>query len=105
MAGWVGFDLDGTLARYDGWSGGNHIGAPIAPMIERVKDYIARGVEVRIVTARAGLPEQVPPIVEWCLRHIGQALEVTDRKDFGMILLYDDRAAAVEFNTGRVKCW
>ena len=25
--GWYGFDLDGTLAKYDGWKGIDHIGA------------------------------------------------------------------------------
>ena len=26
---WIGVDLDGTLARYDGWKGIEHIGEPI----------------------------------------------------------------------------
>lgn len=26
MSGWIGVDLDGTLARYDGWVDGLHIG-------------------------------------------------------------------------------
>jgi len=26
--GWVGVDLDGTLAHYDGWKGADHIGEP-----------------------------------------------------------------------------
>jgi hypothetical protein len=30
MSGWVGVDLDGRLARYDGWQGASHIGEPIA---------------------------------------------------------------------------
>lgn len=50
---WVGFDLDGTLAKYEGWKGPESIGEPIAPMIDLVKDYLAAGTEVRIVTARA----------------------------------------------------
>lgn len=51
--GWVGFDLDGTLAKYDHWLGCEHVGDPILPMVERVKAKIAEGYEVRIVTARA----------------------------------------------------
>ena len=29
--GWYGFDLDGTLAKYDGWKGIDHIGEPVKP--------------------------------------------------------------------------
>jgi hypothetical protein len=29
--GWIGVDLDGTLAHYDGWKGIDHIGEPIKP--------------------------------------------------------------------------
>jgi len=39
-------------------------------------------------------------IEEWCRQHIGQVLEVTNVKDFGMIELWDDRAIQVESNTG-----
>lgn len=51
--GWIGVDLDGTLAHYDGWKGPEHIGAPIPAMVERVKAWLAEGKEVRISTARA----------------------------------------------------
>lgn len=27
--GWIGVDLDGTLAIYDVWRGANHIGEPV----------------------------------------------------------------------------
>ena len=50
MRGWIGVDLDGTLAEYHGWNGS--IGKPIAPMVDRVKRWLAEGVEVRIMTAR-----------------------------------------------------
>lgn len=33
--GWIGVDLDGTLAEYDGWKGPDEIGAPVEPMVER----------------------------------------------------------------------
>ena len=42
---WVGFDFDGTLVK--GHSGK---GDPVMPMLNRLKDYLARGVEVRIMT-------------------------------------------------------
>lgn len=28
---WYGFDLDGTLAKYDKWEGIDHIGGPLSP--------------------------------------------------------------------------
>lgn len=100
---WVGFDLDGTIAVYDGWHGIEHIGAPIVPMVNYIKYYLACGIKVRIFTARCQEgPKAVEAITKWCLEHIGVALPVTDKKDFDMVALFDDRAVAVEKNTGRV---
>jgi hypothetical protein len=111
-SGWIGVDLDGTLARYDGWKGIDHIGEPIPKMVERVKRWIAQGKSVRIFTARMhghGLPivgvgpaDVVTPIENWCKKHIGQKLEVTNIKDFGMLELWDDRAIALVVNTGTI---
>jgi hypothetical protein len=105
---WIGVDLDGTLARYDGWKGADHIGDPIPKMLARVKLWLEQGKEVRIFTARvgpagrAGIPvEQVRESIEqWCLQHIGVKLPVTNLKDFGMVQLWDDRAIQVVPNTG-----
>jgi len=112
MSGWVGVDLDGTLARYDGWQGVDKIGAPIPSMVRRVKAMLADGHDVRIFTARmhghgkplvgGGVEDVLTPIQEWCQEHIGQVLPVTNVKDFGMIRLYDDRCVQVESNTGRI---
>jgi lantibiotic modifying enzyme len=107
--GWIGVDLDGTLARYDGWQGELHIGEPIEPMVKRVTAWLAQGIEVRIFTARVSanqgrttetVKEIERTIKEWCLKHIGIALTVTCCKDFGMIELYDDRCKQVIPNTG-----
>jgi hypothetical protein len=38
MNGWIGVDLDGTLAFYDEWIGPEHIGAPIPGMVDRAGD-------------------------------------------------------------------
>jgi hypothetical protein len=108
--GWIGVDLDGTLARYDGWKGEDHIGEPIPAMVERVKRFLAEGREVRIFTARASftgrtqerLARNVRLIEDWCIAHLGAKLRVTSDKDYGMIALYDDRAVQVEFNSGRL---
>lgn len=117
--GWIGVDLDGTLAHYDVWRGISHIGEPIMPMLARVKDWLAQGKDVRIFTARvdggaaaitAGNPnghahrdvDQVRHHIEqWCLKHIGVVLPVTCQKDYGMIELWDDRAVQVIPNTGQ----
>jgi len=105
--GWIGVDLDGTLAHYDEWRGIQHIGAPVAAMVDRVKRWLAEGREVRIFTARvsARSPAErsaaVLIIRDWCRENLGVALEVTHEKDFAMIELWDDRAVAVEANTGR----
>ena len=100
--GWVGVDLDGTLAFYDGWKGPGHIGDPIPLMAARVKRWLELGMDVRIVTARAARPEEAALVAQWCEVHLGKALPVTDKKDYGMVALWDDRAVAVESNTGIV---
>lgn len=130
MSGWIGVDLDGTLARYDGWKGAGHIGEPIAPIVDLVKRALEKGDEVRIFTARCwpiliarpGDKEFPHMPVEgldmerrlqealnaiwltqlWCKEHIGQELTITCVKDFQMVALYDDRAWHVVPNTGRV---
>ena len=109
--GWIGVDLDGTLAHYDGWQGETHIGEPIAPMVARVKAWIAAGTTVKIVTARVspginrdGTYREIgafrKALDEWCEQHLGARLAVTHSKDFSMIELWDDRAVQVIPNTG-----
>ena len=120
---WIGVDLDGTLAHYDGWKNTFHIGEPIPAMANRVKRWLAEGREVRIFTARvdggsvcAGLiPEFSESIVsiyeqtdliikmiqDWTEKHFGQRLRVTCRKDYGMVELWDDRCVQVSPNTGQ----
>jgi hypothetical protein len=118
--GWIGVDLDGTLAEYSGWKGVEHIGDPIAEMADRVRQWISKGQDVRIFTARvdggsaalnAGnqhgeLFKEVAKIrsivQDWTERHFGVRLEVTNVKDYAMIELWDDRAVCVERNTGRI---
>lgn len=110
--GWIGVDLDGTLAHYDGWKGIDHIGEPIPAMVERVKRWLADGHDVKIMTARVSVGNALGRAIDeavkaeqairkWCVEHIGQELPVTSTKDFGMIELWDDRCVAVEANTGR----
>lgn len=98
---WIGVDLDGTLAEDGPWVDANHIGQPVEPMMNRVKEWIARGITVKIVTARAGVPNGIPPVKAWLEKQGLPDLEVTNQKDFNMIELWDDRAVQVIPNTGK----
>lgn len=103
--GWIGVDLDGTLAHYEGWRGDDLIGNPVPKMLLRVHRWLAAGKEVRIMTARVS-PEKndvqrARRIIEaWCEEHVGQVLPITHEKDFKMIELWDDRCVQVIPNTG-----
>jgi hypothetical protein len=105
--GWIGVDLDGTLAEYHGWGDGS-IGKPVTRMINRVNDWLAEGRTVKIFTARVGpqpsnteLGRMIYKIRDW-LENVGlpRDLEITATKDFGMIELWDDRCIQVVPNTG-----
>ena len=71
--GWYGFDLDGTLAKYDGWQGIDHVGEPVGPIVELMKKMQAKGLKVKILTARVAprdVTETKPnPYLEnhWCI--------------------------------------
>ena len=109
--GWIGVDFDGTLAVYETWISPEHCGEPIEPMVERVKQWIAEGKLVRIVTARVYAPHNnarrqaeaarsMLAIQRWCSEHLGKALPVTCVKDFSMIELWDDRSIQLHKNKG-----
>ena len=97
---WIGVDLDGTLAHWDGWKGHEHIGEPIPAMVERVKRWIKMDIEVRIFTARASIPEHTIPVEKWLARNGLGGLRVTNEKDYRMLQLWDDRCVQVVPNTG-----
>lgn len=105
--GWIGVDLDGTLAEHRSGHGIEDVGAPIPLMVERVLAWMNSGREVRIVTARVSpdrpLQEQADQramVEAWCREHLGTTLIVQAHKDPGMRQLWDDRAIQVERNTG-----
>lgn len=98
--GWIGIDLDGTLAEYHGWKGYDYIGAPIKPMVQKVHDLIAKGYEVRIFTARAARKEAHPPIRAWLKEHGLPPLKITCCKDPDLLQIWDDRAVRVIRNKG-----
>lgn len=113
--GWIGVDLDGTLAHYDKWVQWNVIGSVIEPMKQRIVQWLAEGKEVRIFTARVAFAsdkcyvtntvftrEQITDVIQTWLEANGlPRLRVTHEKDFRMIELWDDRCIQVIPNTGR----
>lgn len=104
--GWIGIDLDGTLAHYDTWRGIEHVGEPIPAMAERVRAWAAAGQPMKIFTARVCVAEPerskvIWHIHNWLVANDLPLLEVTNVKDFAMIELWDDRAVQVQMNTGR----
>lgn len=110
--GWIGVDLDGTLAKYDKWVSADHIGEIIPKMANRVRDWLADGKNVKIFTARIANLEHdfqdacedaelaLRTIEAWSLKHFGVVLPVTFKKDYAMIELWDDRCVQVIPNTG-----
>ena len=104
---WIGFDLDGTLAEYDGWNGIEHIGKPIKRMCDLIKKLHSEGEEVKILTARvaprddgADSKKAREYIEKWCEENLGFVPPITHEKDSLMDTLYDDRAVQVIPNTG-----
>lgn len=102
--GWIAVDFDGTLAV---WRGNYDImGPPILMMVNRVRAWLQSGYEVKIFTARVSHTDLVKrAVVEeaikaWCIQNIGQALEVTNAKDFNCLEIWDDKAVTVIKDTG-----
>lgn len=95
---WIGVDLDGTLAYYDGDA--SRIGNPIPRMLERVQRWLREGKRVKIMTSRAVDQEGINQVRAWLHEHGVGDLEVTCQKDPGMVALWDDRAVGVHRNTG-----
>lgn len=114
--GWIGVDLDGTLAEYNGWTGNPlDIGDPVPRMVERVKQWRREGKQVWIFTARVSPAPWMHPSYEdmyqyledirasistWSQKHLGEALPIVYSKNPSMIELWDDRAVQVIPNTG-----
>lgn len=109
MRGWIGVDLDGTLAMSVKSEAPEDIGVPIDRMVKQVKKWLAQDWDVRIFTARVNPYHRRiealrarRAIEVWSKRHVGQVLPITHEKDSDMVLLLDDRARQVERDTGRV---
>jgi len=94
--GWIGVDLDGTLAQYDGFKGDDVVGEPIEPMVRQVRKWLMEDRDVRIFTAR----KPHPVIRKFCKDNFGKILQITNVKDHNMQAMVDDRAVAIKRNEG-----
>lgn len=92
---WIGFDFDGTLAR-------EYTLEPIQPIVKLLKGYLDKGIQCKIVTARAGDSKGIDLVRNWLKEHDLPDLQITNQKDYQMVFLYDDRARQVIPNQGIV---
>ena len=101
-------DFDGTLAHLDGWEGQEHTCNPIPLMVKKVESYLKKGDKVVIYTARLVAssewgevnPKRVREVIEnWCVKHLGIKLPITNIKGPADVFL-DDRAVRIVKNTG-----
>lgn len=112
---YIGVDFDGTLHDRSTPVDENGLGQPVMKMVNQVKEWLSEGYAVKIFTARVAerqknIPtgwtiqefqaHQVKILENWCLQNIGCILPITCQKDAFMYRLYDDRAVAVQRNTG-----
>jgi hypothetical protein len=100
--GWIGVELDGTLAHYESGQPRLSIGEPVAKMYLRVKQWLMVGIDVRLFTARAADPQILPVIDAWLKRHQLDKMKLAFKKDFAMSQFWDDRGIHVVTNTGEL---
>jgi hypothetical protein len=109
VQGWIGFDLDATIAKYYNGQSKNVVGKLIdGEATKLLKKFLKEGKRCKIVTARVGsgtpkeIAQQTKLVEKWTLKFFGVKLPVVAHKDSAMIMLYDDRATGVEPNTGKL---
>jgi hypothetical protein len=109
--GWIAFDLDRTLALYDGFEHHTVIGRPIQPMVALFKQHLVAGDPVCIFTARVSpgghhteemVREAYQAIQSWCRINLDGVFPITSVKQPCIKRLYDDIAVGVERNTGQL---
>lgn len=98
----VGFDLDGTLAKRQKEFDINSVGEPVPKMIAQLRKHLKAGDTVKIFTARASTAGCKPPIHKFLKAQGLPKLEITNVKTPGLTKLYDDRAVGVKVDTGEM---
>lgn len=123
------FDLDGTIAHYDGFKGPSVIGDPLGKgdatsAYEKLRAALQAGKDARIFTARVfplgidrsltGLSDKEyqerlkqarvaqQAIDRWAEREFGKTVPTQCWKDQGSTDIFDDRAHAVDSRTGKI---
>ncbi|MEM8550702.1 MAG: hypothetical protein AAGF10_07920, partial [Verrucomicrobiota bacterium] len=66
----------------------------------RIQRWLQAGYQVKIITARASIPESLPPIEKWLHKQGLGGLEITNKVDANMVELWDDRAIHMQANSG-----
>lgn len=101
---WVGVDLDGTLAYLDVDNFDyEKIGEIIPQMKSQVLKLLDNNVKVKIFTARVSdkdIEKVTKMIQDWLEENGLPRLEVTCKKDYNCVQIWDDRARQVILNTG-----
>ena len=97
---WIGVGLDGTLSIAPEHFRVDHINPPVPEMLKRVKDWIAHGYTVKVVTARASIEGGAEVVKKWLVKNGLPDVEVTNAKDFHMLEMWDDRGVQVLMNSG-----
>lgn len=88
----IAVDLDNTLAYTGKGFSPGEIGPPIPKMLNKVKNFLKSGHKVVIFTARATNPENIPIVQDWCLKHFGIILPVTNVKTPEIDVIIDDKS-------------
>jgi hypothetical protein len=108
----IAVDFDGTISFYehdhaDGGYDPSKVGEPIPRMCDRVREWLADGDEVVVLTARVWSGHSAEEIAvarkavgAFCLEQFGRELEVTSEKDPHIEVIYDDKAVGVTKNLG-----
>jgi len=102
ITGWVGVELDGTLAHYEARQDVSIIGIPVEKMRARVQQWLMVDIDVRLFTGRAADPKMIPVMEAWLKEHGLEKLKITCEKDFMMSQFWDDRGIHVARNSGEV---
>lgn len=112
--GWIGVDWDRTMVEYhtnpQGYNALDH-GDFLWPMVNRVKNWLAEGREVRIFTARVSgfddteeSREKLAAVVDSIHAKLAEVdipkLDVTCIKDYKCDQIWDDIAVSMRPNTG-----